>query len=386
MAKSKYTDDYLRELLTEASTERLTSSQFRALYTNECRAIDRRFNGMGKACDHFGINRLPRQKGERKLDWTNERVIDGIQRLANSGIPLSSDYLKRSGHRDLVAAAKRRFGTWNDAIIASGHEPYYLAGSSKSKDEFLSLVIMELLSGTEPTHTALSARVRGFSNSMTKLSLTIEDLKQILNICHITIDKPKEVIEKPKRYIPDLQSREGLTFEIKRLYDEGVPLNYTYIKRKKTHLIAASKALFPTWADAVNSSGIDYENIKLDSNIASECGYALEELFGEILTEFGVEYSQYEHEHYDPDFVLPNNEWIDVKLSQYASGHTETVRKYLPHCNSLTLVFLRGDKSCDRTVNGKYRLVNVYKYVEGLPKPKQNYYVRKLAEIEKALA
>ena len=62
------------------------------------------------------------EKVARYRHWTPERVVKEIQELAEKEAPLSSK-LVQGNHPPLYNAAKRRFGQWDDALIAAGINP-----------------------------------------------------------------------------------------------------------------------------------------------------------------------------------------------------------------------------------------------------------------------
>lgn len=53
--------------------------------------------------------------------WDNERVIEAIQELQAQGQPLSSKAMQ-SSDQSLFCAARRRFGSWDKALVAAGLE------------------------------------------------------------------------------------------------------------------------------------------------------------------------------------------------------------------------------------------------------------------------
>ena len=58
----------------------------------------------------------------RYKHWTSERVIAQIQEIAKTSGPLSSQLVQRS-NQSLFCAARRRFKTWNGALLAAGIDP-----------------------------------------------------------------------------------------------------------------------------------------------------------------------------------------------------------------------------------------------------------------------
>lgn len=53
--------------------------------------------------------------------WDNDRVVAAIQELQKQGHPLSSKAMQ-SSDQSLFCAARRRFGSWDKALAASGYE------------------------------------------------------------------------------------------------------------------------------------------------------------------------------------------------------------------------------------------------------------------------
>ncbi|MDQ3813676.1 MAG: hypothetical protein M3347_06965 [Armatimonadota bacterium] len=55
----------------------------------------------------------------RYKNWTPERVLGEIKALARAGHPLSSKIMQTS-NQSLFCAARRRFGSWDNALVAAG--------------------------------------------------------------------------------------------------------------------------------------------------------------------------------------------------------------------------------------------------------------------------
>jgi hypothetical protein len=148
-----------------------------------------------------------------------------------------------------------------------------------------------------------------------------------------------------------------------------------------------AREAFGSWENAVKAADINYEDVRQDGSTLAPLGHEFEGVLSEILADLNVPFKQYDHDKYRPDFVV-DNEWIDAKLSQFTyrtqddNGLT-CVDKYEPHCDKLTLIFLRGNRECDAMVTDKTRLVSVYKYVNKLPDSLRGKYYAKLDEIER---
>lgn len=165
-----------------------------------------------------------------------------------------------------------------------------------------------------------------------------------------------------------------------------MPLNYSAIRQEDDALRRRTTALFGGWKYAVIEAGLSYDDVRVDTEMASYYGYEFEAIFGEILTELKVSYEQYAHSQYCPDFVLNNGVWVDVKLSEWTarSRDCDTIEKYRPHCRALRIVYLRG-RELDTMFDEKTRFTHVNSFVKQLPKSSRGKYNANLSEIRNAL-
>jgi hypothetical protein len=314
-----------------------------------------------------------------KVRWTDARVMYEILHTHSRGENIASNSVRKNNY-SLVREAVARFGSWNKALSACGIKPVMLM-SRWTKESVINTVIGLLSDGCPFVSDELNKREPGIKSAISLHVGGMILLKQEIGICTLS-DKPKPVVIPYIR--PDY--KQALLDEILTRQREGLPLNYDAIRN--TGLRSRARTHFGGWRSAIEAAGLSYDDVRIDTDTASYYGYALEALFGEVLTELNVRYTQYEHERYDPDYVLDNDRWIDVKLSEWtvSSHHSETLERYEPHCKSLTIVFLRGDKTCDRMLTPKTRLVNVSHYVKQLPRVRQRYYNAKLRDIESSVA
>lgn len=176
--------------------------------------------------------------------------------------------------------------------------------------------------------------------------------------------------------------------QIKLGYELGMPLNSDHMTKGfgcSTEYFA--RKTFGSWENAIKAAGINYEEIRQDGSTLAPLGHEFEMVVSELFTDLDMSFSRYDHDKYRPDFVL-GNEWVDAKLSQFTyrtpddNGLT-VIDKYEPHCDKLTLVFLRGNKEYDASITEKTRLVNVYKYINRLPENLRGNYYARLDEIER---
>ena len=378
MTKEDIVNELLR-LQSEGHSMKIADFDSRLKY-----GIQKYFGGYKNAKEQLNIGG---KRNSKPLKWSHEKIVRTLTELKKQGKPLSSGYLRENGYRSLVDAIKRNYGTWNNGLKALGFEVYYETPNFDwTKESLKEAALTEIKNGCEPTFESLSSRIRGFGHAIRNHFGNYTSFKEYAGYCVIKTDKPSVEQEKDNTYRANLTTKEGIKREIIRLYYIGVPLNYSFIRESRSYLFDSAKELFGSWQNALEYSGFKYDDIKISDNIASECGEEFERILGEILRELGVSYKKYAHDRYNPDFVLDNNEWIDAKLSEWTDV-SETAKRYLPECSSLTIVYLQGKKrDVIRGRKYKYRAVSVYLLTEKLPKEKRDYYNEKLNDIEKRIS
>lgn len=380
-----HTPEEMKTTLQKLSDEGLNSQEVRNHYPKLCQSIRSQIGGLNKACDYFGIQKFPppSRKGQGVI-YTEKDIRKDLEDVSNGTKIPSSRWLKSNGYYWLVSAVRRNYGSWNEGLTHFGYEPYYVAGKTDwTSEELIVKAKEEISKGCKPTVEELGKRIRGFRHQVTRLFGGYEEFRRQAGYSVISVDKPRKRVS--NKYRPDLQTEVGVIREITRLWYIGAPLNYYAIRKLRKHLLKASNVVFGSWELAVESSGISYATAKKSSNVLAEQGETFEGLLGEILTELNVTYTKYSHETLRPDFVLEGNCWVDAKLSEWTDC-SEMLKKYLPECSELTVVYLRGRRR-DRVAGTKYRhrKVSVYKLIEGLTEDRRKYYEDKLREIERQL-
>lgn len=181
--------------------------------------------------------------------------------------------------------------------------------------------------------------------------------------------------------VPKSWSKSFLIGQIKQAVKEGYPINCDYIIKNASSARAYAQKVFGGWREALEASGVNYDELLKKSHKYSYFGHRFEAILGEILTDLGIKYEKINHGPLQPDFAI-GDEWIDAKLSQttaFSSG-CDTIEKYEPHCEKLTIVYLRGNGS-GRSVSDKTTLTHVSYYTDKLRKDRRDYFNEKLRNI-----
>ncbi|MEK5528582.1 hypothetical protein MKX79_04195 [Viridibacillus sp. FSL R5-0468] len=120
--------------------------------------------------------------------------------------------------------------------------------------------------------------------------------------------------------------------------------------------------------------------------IYSELGKRFEELVGELLGEIKIPFTKYQSsvKGCKPDFIVNQSHWMDAKLSEHTVFNSETIQKYEPHIDKLTIIYLRKTSQLEyrRMVTPKTELVHISQYMESLEPERHSYYDGQLKEIE----
>jgi hypothetical protein len=112
-----------RDLQKQPLSARCVRKELPELY----RAAEEHFGNWETALQYAGICR---QQMVVKTRYDRQRVCSEISRLCKAGY-LLSETRSRKRNPVLYAAACRYFGTWRDAILASGVNPDHLIGSQQ---------------------------------------------------------------------------------------------------------------------------------------------------------------------------------------------------------------------------------------------------------------
>ncbi|WP_252431397.1 hypothetical protein [Peribacillus butanolivorans] len=192
--------------------------------------------------------------------------------------------------------------------------------------------------------------------------------------------------EKP--YVPFRWGAENIKRQLMRWIREGKHVNYTYVAKYHSGIILASRKIYGGYAELFEACGLNYDDYRTDTSMASFYGRKLEDIFEEILNELSCEYEREPSvDNCRPDFVM-GSDWVDIKLSEWTIhiSDCDTIKKYEPHCETLTIVFLRGNKSLNKMITDKTRIVNIGFYIEQMPREKRGYFYERLDGIERELS
>jgi hypothetical protein len=165
--------------------------------------------------------------------WDDDRVIRQIQLLRQNSIPLYPAYVLRH-YQKLFSAARRRYGSWPNALVAAGIEV------PDNPHDGRRGVLRVLREGLE-------------QHSENDLP---EKLKLHAAYYFGSLRKAKAALKTDRRFLAGWSKAKVLA-DIIQMHRSGQPLGYAAARRNNPRLLSAAEAYFGTWGNAIHAAGID---------------------------------------------------------------------------------------------------------------------------------
>lgn len=362
-------------------------------------------------------------KKEKKFN--KETVIAEIVKLDKEGANLS--YLNvHKNFRQLEYQCKKTFGNFKDAIKEAGLEyQKYVDNPWRARDteQLLEHLKNYINKNGSPRgyskefyyeYVALLRRFSSFNEALEKIGeeksseydknkwdkeKIINELKKSSNngLIHIT-DVSNQLYGASQRKFGSFLSavkEAGLKCTNKRFekWDKSKiidtikqlnDLSYCVVENQNQGLVGAARRYFGSWESAINQAGFSYDEIVEDKYITNHCGKKFERLLDILFSDLGISYTKYDHKRWNPDYVFKDNKWGDAKLSEWTDKKS-TIKNYEKNCRFLTIIFMRGNKNKDAMITSKTRLISVHQLIKQLPRHKQEFYIKKINNIENEL-
>ncbi|UTR05158.1 hypothetical protein MM326_13680 [Alkalihalobacillus sp. LMS6] len=311
--------------------------------------------------------------------WTDELVIDEIQRIYENGEPLSPRYINRN-HGGVYRQAFNRFGSWRKLVEKALGLEYenVLACRSWTTEK-----IVEEIRGRKAEGKPLSAGIvsEEFKSLHDAAGFHIGSWREAVELAGFDYE---EVLKPGLRRKSESSTKITKSDVIKFIRDRhgrGDNITLSCVLSEFHNYAKAAEYRFGGWAEAVRQSGIDYDEIRQGNN-ARRAGHQFEKILGDILTELGWDYTKYGKGKWKPDFILAEGDhWMDAKLSFWTSSIPAMIEKYLPCTEKLSIVYLRGPVEELIDDQGVTK-VSVYRLITQLPKEVEKSFIEKLKLIE----
>jgi hypothetical protein len=321
--------------------------------------------------------------------WYKKNIISEINCRWEEGLPLFEHHISKE-LPGLRGAARKTLGSWRAAIEAAGlNYEEILAKGRKSKSKNLSkytkelvkgLILMDLQRGEDISPSGLNERHAGMMSSIRKrLFKTMDDCYRFCGI------DPKDV-RRDAAWTKWIENPELVLEQLRELYDQGHPLNSSYINGYRATLAQAMVRYYGTFDNALITAGFDPKEIRLDVNTAKAIGDAFDltciELFEILQPSWEKKPIRIIDGHrFKPDIIIDERTWADFKLTSYGKSVDSTINKYSPYCNKIIIIYLRGRK---RTYEGNVEFVSIYNFIPENPPQKIIEIKKKFDELAKA--
>jgi hypothetical protein len=423
--ESIWTDDRIKLELADLLSQGLSRNEIRKANIRLTSAIDRRFGSLEDCGDYFGLDVPDKLKNYKH---TKDEVDEFIRRSHQAG--KNSIYLRNSGTQDeksLYDSLLRIYGKWTNALKANGIKPNQVRREFKSKEDVTKAYLEDVSKGIKKSDMRY---IKNFFDSVEELErylgifeepepqvyeiydkdtletlvyeiysneaekVTVEILNNydqniVYSIRHhynsiLSYFSQLDIDFYAKPYVPFRWDAENTKRQLMRWIREGKAVNYTSVAYRHSGIIDASRKIYGSYEGLFNACGLNYDEYRTDTSLASFYGRSLENVFENILKDLEIAHvRQPEINGCHPDFVSGRT-WYDAKLSEWTISFADctTVKKYEPHCDNLVIVFLRGNKDTDKQLTEKTRLVNIHKFVNMLPVEKRSKHISALEEIE----
>lgn len=208
-------------------------------------AAERYFESWWKALRASGID--PETITQTR-QWTAERIVRQIRRLGAVGAPLSH---KAAADTDsgLVAAASQMYGSWNDALLASGYDPAVVRCRlpAWTRSSIIQMIRdradagLPVRVGSIEPHSAVVATYRLFGSWHAAL--------EAAGVAHL--------VPKPRRW-----SKRAVIDAIRARHADGRPLYSAAAERDSKALTTAARRYCGNWSLALKAAGFDPARIR----------------------------------------------------------------------------------------------------------------------------
>ena len=192
-------------------------------------------------------------KSRKNLRWSAERVIAEIRQWKDQGQPLYANFV-RQNFQELLAAAIRYYGSWQKAL-ESADIPYTDVRKYRrwSKDSIIQEIQQLSSQGVD-----LSFRAMALSQHNAMVYAAIRP--KYFGNWRTALEAAGLASEEIYRYRS--WEQDGILEEIRRLQAEGVDLSSKAMDESSNRLIATARRRFGNWGKALESAGIDYDNVR----------------------------------------------------------------------------------------------------------------------------
>jgi hypothetical protein len=179
-------------------------------------------------------------------------------------------------------------------------------------------------------------------------------------------------------------TKDKIKKEFLRYINENSHTSIFDISMNHKKLEHAVRKHYGTYENLCEDLGVDVSVVRKEGTSDSHYGKKFEKLLNDMFISIGKKYT-YQHREFEgiiPDFYDEStNEIVDAKLSSWTvfNSNNEALTKYLPVCNKLTIVYLRGENIPHK--KEKLELRHISYYYDELRKRGLELYITRFEEL-----
>jgi hypothetical protein len=255
-----WTEEKLLEFIQQLPDKDLNARSMQHRHPREYSAVVRHFGGWYQGLDAAGLAADDIRRRRRRLAYTKEDIDDFIQSRQARGDGLSvKEVTSTTSGNGLYQAANRIFGSWGDALAASGVALEDVSAFTLSKKATLERVLDFI-------------RERNASGKPLNAVLIRDNFKAEYGVACRLAGGWKQAVEAAgvdyatvSRNVPPVKLKKAnIDSYIRHRYKEGLPLNSTSVRRDNRPIhTAACRVVYGSWKSAIEANGINYSDVKL---------------------------------------------------------------------------------------------------------------------------
>lgn len=348
MRKKWDKETVIEEFLKFAKTESdFTPKNIKAKRNDLYIQIGRKFGNYRQFLISQGYDYIPSHK-----TWSPEIIKAELIKRHKGGLLISSRVLTEENNA-LQKAAIRYYGSLKNAVEACGINydevrEFTFWNRDIIKQEFLKLYHDKRISRIEH----IREQNRGLDHAIRKHYQNYGDFCAELGIDISTIHAGNVRMSK-EQFLEKLIS----------LSDNDTLLNPSSVYQHIPKARELSNEYFGSYTKALAYIGVDINDHLSDRLLASLAGREFESLVNEMFKSLSKNY-EYQYKGFDgiiPDFYdSKNNTILDAKLSSWSVFNCKTIEKYMPYCEKIVIIYLRGDEIKHPNNNVEMRAISDY--------------------------
>ena len=180
--------------------------------------------------------------------WTADRVLQLIQKAGSEGLALNEGAV-RDADQGLVLAARKLWGSWDEALQAAGYDPadIRLQRHPWTKSQIIAAIQSQAADGAPLTQNSIRPESVRFAAK--RLFGSFDAAVRVAGLGHLLTKHPRW---SRKRIVKAIQARR----------QTGQPVNCLAVVNSDSRLYDAARRYLGGWPSALRAAGIDPDSVR----------------------------------------------------------------------------------------------------------------------------